>query len=127
MVKLDKRREAENEAMQSEPEEDEPRLTVWSDSENESTTPPTRPKWRRAVYFQNIWGEEFEGYVTDVMKSKPNIIWAKVDGDFMMIDMNNIKRWKYKEILPTQEVRYIEDQGQIRYEVVGYGQGFNVG
>jgi len=126
MVKIDKSREAEIEAMQSEPD-DEPRPTVWSDSEDESTTPPTRPKWRRAVYFQNIWGEEFEGYVTDVMKSKPNIIWAKVNVDLMMIDMNNIKRWKYKEILPTQEVRYIEDQGQIRYEVVGYGQGFNVG
>jgi hypothetical protein len=53
------------------------------------------------------------------MKSKPNIIWAKVNGELMMIDMNNIKKWKYKEILPTQKVIYIKDQGKIHYEVVG--------
>ena len=113
--------------MQSDPYDHEPRLTVWSDSEDESSTPQTWPKWRKQVYFQNIWGEEFEGYVTYVMKSKPNIIWAKVSGELLMINMNNINRWKYKEILPTQQVIYTEDdQGLIHYEVVGYSQGYNV-
>ena len=123
MVKIDKRREAEAKAQQSDPEDHVPKLTEWSDSEDELESLPIRPKWRRYVYFQNIWGEEFEGYVTDVMKSKPNIIWAKVNGELMMIDMNNIKKWKYKEVLLTQTVIYIEDQGKIHYEVVGYGQG----
>jgi transposase InsO family protein len=120
MVRIDKRREAEAKALQSDPEDHLPRLTVWSDSEDELETNPIRPKWRRYVYFQNLWGEEFEGYVTDVMKSKPNIIWATVNGQRMVIDMNNIKRWKYKEILPTQKVIYAEDEkGHIHYEVVG--------
>jgi len=81
---------------------------------NTTTNPPEVEK---ICLFQNIWGEEFEGYVTDVMKSKPNIIWAKVQGELMMIDMNNIKRWKYKEILPTQTVSYVQGQG---YKVEGY-------
>ncbi len=51
------------------------------------------------------------------MKSKPNIIWAKVQGELMMIDMKNIRRWKYKEILPTQTVTYVQGQG---FKVVGY-------
>ena len=120
MVRIDKRREAEAKALQSDPEDHLPKLTEWSDSEDELETLPIRPKWRRNVYFQNIWGEEFEGYVTDVMKSKPNIIWAKVNGQLMVIDMNNIKRWKYKEILPTQKVIYVEDEkGHVHYEVVG--------
>ena len=120
MVRIDKRREAEAKAQQSDPEDHLPKLTEWSDSDDELETLPIRPKWRRNVYFQNIWGEEFEGYVTDVMKSKPNIIWAKVNGQLMVIDMNNIKRWKYKEILPTQKVIYVEDEkGHIHYEVVG--------
>ena len=54
------------------------------------------------------------------MKTQPNIIWVKVNGQLMTIDMNNIKRWKYKEILPTQKVIYVEDEkGHIHYEVVG--------
>jgi len=119
MVRIDKRRESNAEAQQSDQEDHQPKLTEWSESEEDSPNPPVRPKWRRYVYFQNIWGEEFEGYITDVMKSKPNIIWAKVGGELMMIDMNNIKKWKYKEILPTQKVIYIEEQGKIRYKVVG--------
>ena len=118
MVRIDKSRQAEAEALQSDQEDHQPKLTEWSDAEDDLPNPPTRPEWRKTVYFQNIWGEEFEGYVTDVMKSKPNIIWAKVNGELMMIDMNNIKKWKYKEILPTQKVIYIEDQGKIHYEVV---------
>jgi hypothetical protein len=119
MVRIDKRSKADTEAQQSDPEDYQPKLTEWSESEDDQPNPPTRPKWRKFVYFQNIWGEEFEGYVTDVMKSKPNIIWAKVNGELMMIDMNNIKKWKYKEVLPTQTVIYIEDQGKIHYKVVG--------
>ena len=117
MVKIDKRRQAEIEAQQSDPEDHQPKLTEWSESEDEQPEQPTRPKCRKHVYFQNIWGEEFEGYVTDVMKSKPNITWAKVQGELMMIDMNNIKKWKYKEILPTQTVSYVQGQG---YKVEGY-------
>jgi len=118
MVKIDKRRQAEAEALQSDPEDNQPRLTEWSESKDEQSNPPTRPKWRKFVYFQNIWGEEFEGYVTDVMKSKPNIIWAKVNGELLMIDMKNIRRWKYKEILPTQKIIYVEEHGKIHYKVV---------
>jgi len=109
MVKIDKRRTAEAEAIESDPEDHQPRLTVWTDSEDDLPNPPTRPKWRKHVYFQNLWGEEFEGYVTDVMKSKDNILWAKVNGESMMIDMNNIKKWKYKEILPTNNLSYNKD------------------
>jgi len=119
MVKIDKRRQAEIEAQQSNPEDHQPKLTEWSESEDEQPEQPTQPKCRKHVYFQNIWGEEFKGYVTDLMKSKPNIIWAKVNGESMMIDMNNIKKWKYKEILPTQKVIYIEEHGETHYEVEG--------
>jgi len=63
MVRIDKRRKADTEAQQSDPEDYQPKLTEWSESEDDQPNPPTRPKWRKFVYFQNIWGEEFEGYV----------------------------------------------------------------
>ncbi len=58
--KIDKRRQAQAEELMSDPEDQIPRLTIWSDSESEDEK-PTRPKWRKWVYFQNKWGEEFEG------------------------------------------------------------------
>jgi len=99
-VKIDKRRQAQAEEIMSDPKDQIPRLTVWSDSDSEDEK-PTRPKWRKWGYFQNKWGEEFEGYVTDVMKSNDNIIWAKVNGEKTRIDMNNIYKWKYKTIYPV--------------------------
>ena len=84
----------------SDPEDYRPRLIVFSDSDSEKKK-PTCPKWRNWVYFQNKWGEEFKGYVTDVMKSNDDIIWAKVNGEKTRIDMNNISKWKYKIINPV--------------------------
>ena len=107
MVKIDKRRQAEAEELMSDPEDYTPRLTVWSDSDSEDEK-PTRPKRRKWVYFQNIWGEEFEGYVTDVMKSSDKIIWATVNGARSVIDMTKISKWKYKIINP---VSYMIDEG----------------
>jgi len=78
MVKIDKRRQAEAKELMSDSNDKILRLTVFSDSDSKEEK-PTRPKRRKCVYFRNIWGGEFEGYVTDVLKTSDRVIWATVN------------------------------------------------
>ena len=57
MVRIDKTRQADMEAQQSDQEDHQPKLTEWSDSEDDLPNPPARPKWRKTVIFKT-YGEK---------------------------------------------------------------------
>ena len=93
MVRIDKQREAEREELESDPDQNRLQLTPWSESEEEKET---RPKRYKQVQFENVWNEKFEGKVMGVHRNNNRKIWVEVAGEKMNIDLDNIKKWRYK-------------------------------
>jgi hypothetical protein len=93
MVRIDKQREAEREELESDPDQNRLQLTLWSESEEEKET---RPKRYKQVQFENVWNEKFEGKVMGVHRNNNRKIWVEVAGEKMNIDLDNIKKWRYK-------------------------------